>query len=128
MTDVLQQATIIIDALQKVRDEALHQGRLITDKGKSIDDYQVHSERLAYLATEVEAARALLNYAQAASGQGDTDTDEMALGFAAEVGHKAMGQIDIHLSDFGLNEALLTDTLGRGDVKAAIRAGAQEHR
>jgi alkylation response protein AidB-like acyl-CoA dehydrogenase len=49
-----------------MRDEALHQGRRITENGKGIDDHQPHSERLAYLATEVEAARALLAYAQGA--------------------------------------------------------------
>ena len=49
MSDVLQQATMIVDALQKVRDEALHHGRIITEKGKGIDDHQVHAERLAYL-------------------------------------------------------------------------------
>jgi alkylation response protein AidB-like acyl-CoA dehydrogenase len=73
MTDVLQQATLIVDALQKVRDEALHHGRTVTEKGKGIDDHQVHAERLAYLATEVEAARALLTYAQAAQGQGNAE-------------------------------------------------------
>jgi alkylation response protein AidB-like acyl-CoA dehydrogenase len=46
-----------------MRDEALHHGRRITDNGKGIDDHQVQTERLAYLATEVEAARALSAYA-----------------------------------------------------------------
>jgi len=128
MTDALQQATLIVEALQKVRDEALHHGRTVTDKGKGIDDHQVHAERLAYLATEVEAARALLTYAQAAQGQGDAETGEMALGFAAEVGHKLLGQADVHLADFGFAEAFLADTLGRADVKAALRAGAHESR
>ena len=128
MSDALQKATLIVDALQKVRDEALHHGRVITEKGKGIDDHQVHAERLAYLATEVEAARALLTYAQAAQGQGDTEIGEMALGFAAEVGHKLLGQADVHLTDFGFAESFLADTLGRADVKAAIRAGAHESR
>jgi (2S)-methylsuccinyl-CoA dehydrogenase len=128
MTDVLQQATLIVDALQKVRDEALHHGRTVTEKGKGIDDHQIHAERLAYLATEVEAARALLTYAQSAQEQGNTEAGEMALGFAAEVGHKLLGQADIHLADFGFPEAFLASTLGRTEVKAAIRAGAHESR
>ncbi|MGH7965217.1 MAG: acyl-CoA dehydrogenase family protein, partial [Candidatus Binatia bacterium] len=128
MTDVLQQATLIVDALQKVRDEALHHGRLITDQGKGIDEHQIHAERLAYLATEVEAAGALLTYAQAAREHGDADIAEMALGFAAETGHKLLGQTDLHLADFGFAEAFLADTLGRTDIKAAIRAGAHESR
>src|SRR5262245_58713897 len=128
MTDALQQATLIVDALQKVRDEALHQGRTVTEKGKGIDDHQVHAERLAYLATEVEAARALLTYAQAAQGQGEAEAGEMAWGFAADVGHKLLGQADIHLIDFGFTEDFLTSKLGRVEVKTAIRAGAHESR
>lgn len=128
MTDILQQTTIIVDALQKVRDEALEHGRTITEKGKGIDEHQVHAERLAYLSTEVEAARALLVYAQAASASGEAEIADMTLGFAAEIGQKLASQTDIHLADFGLSESFLADTLGRPDVKAAMRDGAQESR
>lgn len=128
MTDILQQTTIIVDALQKVRDEALEHGRTITEKGKGIDEHQVHAERLAYLSTEVEAARALLVYAQAASASGEAEIADMTLGFAAEIGQKLASQTDIHLADFGFSESFLADTLGRPDVKAAMRDGAQESR
>ncbi len=128
MTDILQQTTIIVDALQKVRDEALEHGRTITEKGKGIDEHQVHAERLAYLSTEVEAARALLVYAQAANASGEAEIADMTLGFAAEIGQKLASQTDIHLADFGLSESFLADTLGRPDVKAAMRDGAQESR
>src|SRR5215510_3948618 len=128
MTNVLQQATTIVDALQKVRDEALHYGRTVTDGGKGIDDHQVHAERLAYLSTEVEAARALHAYAQAASEQGEAHISDMALGFAAEIGQKLLGQADIHQSDFGFTDGFLVETLGQSEVKAAIREGAHESR
>lgn len=128
MTDILQQTTTIVDALQKVRDEALEHGRTVTEKGKGIDDHQVHAECLAYLSTEVEAARALLAYAQAASGSGETEIADMTLGFAAETSQKLASQVDTHLTDFGFSESFLADTLGRSDVKAAIRNGAQESR
>lgn len=128
MTDVLQQTETIVDALQKVRDEALHHGRSVTNNGKGIDERQVHSERLAYLATEVEAARALLAYAKDASQNGETDIGDKALGFAAEVGYKLLAQADIHLADFGFSDTFLNDTLGSAEVKAAIRSGANEGR
>ena len=128
MTDTLRQTTTIVDALQKMRDEALHHGRRITDNGKGIDDHQVHTERLAYLATEVEAVRALLAYAAGAQAHGDAEASEMALGFAAEVGQKWLNQADIHLTDFGFPESVLAETLGRADVKAAMRVGAHESR
>ena len=128
MSDVLRQTQTIVDALQQVRDEALHHGRSLTANGKAIDEHQVHAERLAYLATEVEAARALLNYATAATEAGDTGIDDKALGFAAEVGHKLLATADVQLADFGFSEAFLADTLGSPEVKAAIRSGANEER
>ncbi len=128
MSDVLRQTQTIVDALQQVRDEALHHGRSLTANGKAIDEHQVHAERLAYLATEVEAARALLNYATAATEAGDTGIDDKALGFAAEVGHKLLATADVQLADFGFSEAFLADTLGSSEVKAAIRSGANEER
>ncbi len=128
MTDALQQASIIVAMLQKVRDEAVDRGRELTDRGKGIDEHQVHAERLAYLATEVEAARALLAYAEAAHLHGDTESGEMALGFAAEVAQKLVSQADTYLADFGWTEAFLADTLGRAEVKAALRTGAYDSR
>ena len=131
MSDVLQETNLIVDALQKVRDEALHHGRTLTGNGKGIDDHQVHSERLAYLATEVEAARSSLHYAQAAKDNGGDDNGQhasMALGFAAEVGQKLVGQVSTHIEDFGFEESFLNDTLGSSEVKAAIRDGARESR
>ena len=128
MADTLQQTTLIVDALQKVRDEALHHGRVVTENGKSIDDHQVHAERLAYLSTEVEAARALLAYAQAAESHGDAEIADMALGFAAEIGGKYLGQIETHLADFGFSASFVADALGQASVKAAIRDGAHESR
>lgn len=128
MGDTLQQATLIVDALQKVRDEALHHGRIVTEKGKGIDEHQVHAERLAYLSTEVEAARALLAYAQAAAQHGEADIADMTLGFVAEIGQKLLGQADTHQSDFGFTDSFLAETLGRSEVKAAIRDGAHESR
>src|SRR5581483_7682329 len=128
MTDTLRQTTTIVDAMQRMRDEALHHGRRITDNGKGIDEHQVHTERLAYLATEVEAARALLAYAHGAQENGESEASEMALGFAAEVGQKWLNQADTHLTDFGFPESVLADTLGRADVKATMRVGAHENR
>ncbi|MCS6925995.1 MAG: acyl-CoA dehydrogenase family protein [Candidatus Binatia bacterium] len=128
MTPTLHHAATLVDILQQVRDEAVRRGRELTDKGKAIDEYQVHAERLAYLATEVEAARALLTYAEAASTHGDGESGEMALGFAAEVAQKLWSLADTHLADFGWSEAFLAETLGRAEVKAALRAGAHESR
>lgn len=131
MSDVLEQTVLIVDALQQVRDATLDHGRTLTGNGKGIDEHQVHAERLAYLATEVEAARASLEYARTAEANGGDDTGHhagLALSFAAEVGQRAAAQVDTHLEDFGFAESVLDDTLGRPEVKAAIRDGAHERR
>ena len=131
MSDVLEQTALIVAALQQVRDAALEHGRTLTGNGKGIDEHQVHAERLAYLATEVEAAHASLEYARTAGANGGDDTGHhagLALGFAAEVGQRTAAQVDTHLEDFGFAESVLDDTLGRPDVKAAIRDGAHERR
>ena len=52
----------------------------------------------------------------------------MALGFAAEVGQKLVGQVSTHIEDFGFDESFLSDTLGQSQVRAAIRDGARESR
>lgn len=131
MSAALEQTALIVDALQQVRDAALDHGRTLTGNGKGIDEHQVHAERLAYLATEVEAARASLEYARTAGTNGGDDTGHhagLALGFAAEVGQHAAAHVDTHLEDFGFAESVLDDTLGRSEVKAAIRDGAHERR
>ena len=74
----------------------MEHGRTITEKGKGIDEHQVHAERLAYVSTEVEAARALLAYHSGRERTwGNGKCGEVALGFAAEVGQKFMSHADI---------------------------------
>ncbi len=133
MSDPLRQAGLIVDILQHVRDEAVRHARTLTQNGKAIDDHQVHCERVAYLATEVEAARALLAYAEAAAHHAGTGGSEQfsadtVLGFAAEVAAKLAGLAHAHLDDFRLSPSFLADTLGRADVTAAIRSGGHESR
>jgi len=110
--------------------EALEVASQRTDAGKNIDDEQVHAERLAYAATEVAAARALVAYAQAVAQQGDKDpaVGEMAGVFAAEVARRLAGNIDAHAAEFGLSEERLNRTLGAGATKALIRDAMSDTR
>jgi (2S)-methylsuccinyl-CoA dehydrogenase len=115
----------IIDASRTALDAALAAGRRLTDGGKSIDDHQVHAERLAYAATEVAAAEALAAYA---AGVGDATTDTMAAAFAADVADRLRGRIEGHLEDFGVSDGVLAKSLGDAEVQKAIRAGQHEAR
>ncbi|MFN8545025.1 MAG: acyl-CoA dehydrogenase family protein [Candidatus Binatia bacterium] len=120
----------IVSAARTVVDAALEAGRTLTAGGKGIDDHQVHAERLAYTATEVAAAEALLAYADArrAGGSPDVTTDLMAAAFAAEAADRLRARIEGNLEDFGVADAVLAKTLRDPDVARAIRAAQHEAR
>lgn len=120
----------VCEATSRVLDEVVRNARALTDGGKGIDAHQVHSERVAYLATEARAAADLLAYAEecAAAGQGSRGLDEMAALVAAEVANRLGNQCDVYASDFGLSPALLDDTLGSAETRGLIRAGVEEAR
>src|SRR5688572_18562992 len=122
MSDAIRR---INEASRTALDAALVAGRRLTDGGKSIDDHQVHAERLAYAATEVAAAEALAAYA---AGAGDATTDAMAAGFAAEVADRLRGRIEGHREDFGVSDAVLAKSVGDAEVQTAVRAAQHEAR
>jgi len=123
----VDQLVVTTDAVVQ---EALALARRRTDGGKGIDNEQVHCERLAYAATEVAAAKALLAYATAAleHGQQDRSIAEMAAVFAAEVAQRLAGSIDAHSAEFALGDDRLNQTLGAPATKAVIRAALSDAR
>lgn len=118
----------IVTALAQTLEHALVHARRVTQGGKDIDDVQVHCERLAYRATQVRAAQDFLRYAETVDQlEGDhTETGMMALAFAAEVGQEMLAEVDAHLSDYGLTETFVQQTLGTLEVRQAIRTGASD--
>ena len=54
----------LVDASNGVVDAAIAHAAVVTGGGAAIDDHQVHVERVAYLATQVRAARELVAYAE----------------------------------------------------------------
>jgi (2S)-methylsuccinyl-CoA dehydrogenase len=120
----------LLSALERVVDAALDNARRATDRGKKIDDHQVHCERVSYLATELRAAKALSEYAAAAAREGPEDEigAEAAVVFAAGAAARCRAQVATHLDAFGFKEAFLDDTLDSPDVRAAVRTGAAEER
>jgi (2S)-methylsuccinyl-CoA dehydrogenase len=118
----------LVGALDGLVREALELASKRTEGGKQIDDEQVQTERLAYAATEVAAARDLLAYAHGASaaGQGDEVADAMAGLFAAEVAQRLTSQVDAHLDEFGLSADRLNATLGAAAIKQIVRAASAD--
>ncbi len=123
-------AAAILAALDRTVREAIAKAAALTSGGREIDAHQPQAERVAYLATELEAARCLERYARglAASGVVEPYLDDMVLAFAAEAASRAAAQIDAHLEEFGLDETFLGDTLAAPAVRAAIRSGLQDER
>jgi (2S)-methylsuccinyl-CoA dehydrogenase len=120
----------LVSALERVVDAALDNARKTTDGGKSIDEHQVHSERVSYLATELRAAKALSEYAAAAARDGSIDPlgAEAAVIFAAGAAARCRAQVATHLDAFGFKEAFLDDTLDSPEIRAAVRSGSSEER
>jgi (2S)-methylsuccinyl-CoA dehydrogenase len=121
---------VILPALRATVETALEIGRRVTNGGKAIDDHQVHSERLAYAATEVTAAEALAEYAaqRREAGQPDETAERMAGAFAGEVAAKLRGNIEAHRDDYGVSDDFLGRTLASNEVQHAVRAAQHESR
>jgi (2S)-methylsuccinyl-CoA dehydrogenase len=117
----------LLTALERVTSAALENARRLTDGGKGIDDHQVHCERVSYLATELRAAQALVEYADAAQGE-DPHAANVASIFASQVAQRVASQVSTHLDAFGFKEFFLDETLSAPEVKALIREGNADER
>src|SRR5712691_6472603 len=126
--EAIGQTRTIVSAVERALDQAMTQARALTQGGQGIDDHQVHCARLASRATELQAAQALLRYAemQGQHGQDDQVTGHMALAYAAEVHQTGWAEIGAHLPTYGIGEAAVSATLGAVDVRQAAQAGASD--
>ncbi|GBD27504.1 (2S)-methylsuccinyl-CoA dehydrogenase [bacterium HR30] len=120
----------LVNAAAAVVDDALAVARERTEHGKGIDNEQVHCERLAYTATEVQAARDLLAYAKAAQGHTSESPmyADMAAVFAGEMVQKLGAAVDAHFSNFGVSTERLNATLGNPEIKTILRAALDDAR
>ncbi|MGB2693866.1 MAG: acyl-CoA dehydrogenase family protein [Dehalococcoidia bacterium] len=126
--DVLASARRLVDATEAAIDSALVSGARLTDGGKRIDDFQVHAERLAQLATEARAAQQLVAYCERqAGGTRDALAEEQAFAFSAEVIHKLRAAVEADPDAFGLENAVRA-RLHNDDVSALMRSGLSEAR
>ncbi|HYC01389.1 MAG TPA: acyl-CoA dehydrogenase family protein [Candidatus Limnocylindrales bacterium] len=126
----LDDVDALVAALETIVQQATAAASRRTDGGKNIDDHQVHSERIAYVATEVAAARALAEYARAATDAGsadDTLIDQAAL-VAGEIAARFSGQIVAAGDDFDLPTGAFENAIGNDAMRARIRAFADEGR
>ena len=126
--DALTTARELVDTAKRAIDDAVAHGTEVTEGGRGIDDHQVHTERVAYLATQVRAARELVAYAERLReyGRADEVASEAAIIYAAEAAHAVRSAVDVAPGDFGIGEA--AEALDSAATRAAIRAGLDEAR
>lgn len=127
--DALTGARELTEAAAQTVEAAIAAAARLTEGGRLIDDYQVHAERIAQIATESHAAVELLAYAErlAAAGKRDILAEEQALVFAAETVHKLRSAIEVHPDAFGLDAAARA-RLQDPALLALVRAGLAEPR
>lgn len=128
MTTDLQNARLLVDNAQSVVAAALAYAAGVTEGGAKIDDHQVHTERVTYLATQVRAAHELASAAERleAAGKPDSIMAAEAFVYAAEAAHALSSAIEAAWDDFGLGEAAAP--IQAQAVREAIRAGLSEAR
>ena len=127
----LESARLLVDGTQRIVDAAVARAAEVTEGGAKIDDYQVHTERVTYLATQVRAGHELTAAAErlAAAGKADTLMAAEAFVYAAEAAHATLAAVDAAWEEFGIGAAL--DAIGSAHLdtlRNAMRAGLAESR
>jgi len=120
-------ARTLVDAAQRVVDAAVKHAAQVTQGGALIDDHQVHTERIAYLATQVRAAHDLTAFVERvrAAGKPDALQERLAHAYAAEVVNVLRASVDAAWGDFGLTDADVAP-LYEDILRALVRSGLDE--
>ena len=124
------QIASLIDRMEEVVALTTRATSELTGGGKRIDDHQVQAERVAYTTTEVEACRALLEYAEGAAAAGQDAgllIDEAAL-FSGEIAAKMRSQLVAAGSDTGVSDADAARLLGDDEATELVRTFTDEAR
>jgi (2S)-methylsuccinyl-CoA dehydrogenase len=125
----LASARELADVARQVAESAVESAARLTDGGKNIDEHQVHSERIAQLATEARAAAELVAYAEGQSSNDAADSlaEAEAFAFAAETLHKARNAVESDPDRFAIDSGL-QDLLSGDEIRKLIRDGQDEAR
>jgi (2S)-methylsuccinyl-CoA dehydrogenase len=115
----LEDGKKIAAALVAFTQEAVAKAAKLTSGGKGIDAHQVHTERIAKLATELRAVEEFIAYAERIAGEGKRNPliEKMALAFAGEITAGSLASAAGALEDYGVGEELLTKTIGDAEVR-----------
>ena len=120
-----------VGGLRRLVDAAIAAASSATEGGRKIDDNQVHSERIAYAATEVAAAEALAAYARDAASAGADSADlfaEEAAVYAGEVASRLWMETTTHADDYRLSRDTIEQTIAAERSLALMRSFTSEAR
>ncbi len=126
----IDQVVAAADTLAEVVTAVVASAAERTSHGKRIDDYQVHCERIAYLASQFEAVRAACEYAEAMQQAGvdsESTVDEAAV-FTGEVLSGLIAQVAAAPDDFALPASLAERLLHGAEIRDAIASFCSEAR
>jgi (2S)-methylsuccinyl-CoA dehydrogenase len=118
-------------AIEAVVGESVAVASSTTEKGRRIDDHQVHCERVAYAATQVEACRSILQFAKDADAAGSDESAlylEQAAVYVGEVASRLGAEMRAAANDYGLADNSIETTIGSAESEAAIRDFTAEAR
>ncbi len=120
-------ARTLVDIAQRIIGAAVKHAAEVTQGGALIDDHQVHTERVAYLATQVRAAHDLTAFVERVreAGKPEALQERLAHAYAAEVMNTLRAQVDAAWNDFGLTDAGVAPLYEDG-IRALVRSGLDE--
>ncbi|MCK9486498.1 MAG: acyl-CoA dehydrogenase family protein [Dehalococcoidia bacterium] len=120
-------ARTLVDVAQGVVDAVVRHAAAVTEGGALIDEHQVLTERVAYLATQARAAQDLVEFVERirAAGKPDALQERMAHAYAAEVVQALRSQAEVAWDDFGMTEAALAP-LYEASIRDLVRQGMDE--
>lgn len=135
-SQLIEQAYSVLGTGQKALSAALSnvKNQCLNDAGKisssKLDDNQLVSYDLAFIAAEITGARSALDYAKAIrasrSDNAELQAEErMALIFSAEALQNARNRMLPRLTEYGLNSEQLQDSLDHHDVVSFCQANMQ---
>ncbi len=126
----IEDVAALVGVIDEVVASAVKAASERTDGGKEIDSWQVHSERVAYVATELLAAKSMIDYSRAALAAGvdaSLFVDQAAV-YAGETAARLTGQLAAASDDFALPAGLFERTLGAEPTRRLVRLCASEDR
>jgi (2S)-methylsuccinyl-CoA dehydrogenase len=124
----LDDAGTLSSAGESLLSPVLERARALTRNGAAIDDHQIVTERVAYAATELRAAREVLAFQRALAAEGrGADHEAAAVAAVADLVGSARLRLESTALELGLDDAVFERAFPAA-VRATIRAASHEAR